>query len=148
MRDKDDGTRPTVIVTAGIVHKDGRLLIAQRRKGSDLAYKWEFPGGKIEPGESPEECIKRELREELGIETEVEDIYHAFFYDYPEFRVLLLCYRCIILSGEPCPLECESVKWVDYDGLRREMQEGRMVGADVRLVQRLLSRGLPPLRSV
>lgn len=138
----DERARPTVIVTAGIVEREGKVLIAQRRRGSDLAYKWEFPGGKIEPGESPEQCIERELHEELGIEVRAGDIYHAFFHDYPESRVLLLCYRCAIVDGEPRALECESVRWVDLKGLR-ELYDGRMVGADVRLVERLLSRGLP-----
>lgn len=60
-------------VTAAVIEKDGRVLIAQRKTGDALAGKWEFPGGKLEPGETPEACLRRELREEFGVETEIGD---------------------------------------------------------------------------
>lgn len=82
-----------LIVTAGVVYKDDAVLIARRTAGA-LEGLWEFPGGKLERGESPEECLTRELREELGLNVEIEDIFRVVYHVYAHGPVLLLAYRC------------------------------------------------------
>lgn len=82
-----------LIVTAGVIRRDDTVLIARRESGP-LAGQWEFPGGKLEPGESPEACLARELQEELGLEVEVGDIFTVVYHEYPGGPVLLLAYTC------------------------------------------------------
>ncbi len=82
-----------LIVTAGVIHKDDAVLVARRTAGA-LEGLWEFPGGKLERGESPEECLARELREELGLDVEIEDIFRVVYHVYAHGPVLLLAYRC------------------------------------------------------
>ncbi|MDI6893742.1 MAG: (deoxy)nucleoside triphosphate pyrophosphohydrolase [Bacillota bacterium] len=93
-----------LIVTAGVIRKDDAVLIARRESGP-LAGQWEFPGGKLEPGESPEACLARELREELGLEVEVGDIFAVVYHEYPSGPVLLLGYTCLLPEGHACPPE-------------------------------------------
>jgi len=98
-------------VTAGIIRKDGRILICQRPEGKRLAGMWEFPGGKMEHGETPEEGLIRELREELGFEARVGRIIDAQAeYEVGEF--LILYYEVEIASGEPRALEHAQIKYV------------------------------------
>ncbi|MEW6546421.1 MAG: (deoxy)nucleoside triphosphate pyrophosphohydrolase [Bacillota bacterium] len=85
--------RYPLIVTAGVIRRDDTVLIARRESGP-LAGQWEFPGGKLEPGESPEACLARELQEELGLEVEVGDIFAVVYHEYPSGPVLLLAYAC------------------------------------------------------
>ncbi len=87
-------------VTAAVIERDGRILIARRGKGSHLEGKWEFPGGKIEPGESPEECLRRELREEFGVEAEVGEFICASPHDYGHVAIELLAYRVDRVEGD------------------------------------------------
>ncbi|MEW6399341.1 MAG: (deoxy)nucleoside triphosphate pyrophosphohydrolase [Bacillota bacterium] len=91
-----------LIVTAGVIRKDDAVLIARRESGP-LAGQWEFPGGKLEPGESPEACLARELREELGLEVEVGDIFAVVYHEYPSGPVLLLGYTCRLPERHACP---------------------------------------------
>jgi 8-oxo-dGTP diphosphatase len=102
----------TVLVAAGVLERQGRILAARRKKGSHLEGHWEFPGGKIEDGESPEECLVRELEEEIGVFVRPGRILEAVFHRYPEKSVLLLFYRCELLEGEPRAIECDEVRWV------------------------------------
>src|SRR5205085_11354747 len=97
----------TVDVAIGLVWRDGRLLIARRPAGVHLGGLWEFPGGKIEPGETPEACILRELREEVGIEAEVNGEREVIFFTYPERSVRLHPLDCRWRAGEPHPAVCE-----------------------------------------
>ncbi len=88
---------PFLIVSAGLVLRhDGALLIARRPPGGFMPGYWEFPGGKLEEGETPEACLAREIREELGVEVRVGRIFHVKIHAYPDRRVLLLFYRCAI----------------------------------------------------
>ncbi|MFI5294476.1 MAG: 8-oxo-dGTP diphosphatase MutT [Thermodesulfovibrionales bacterium] len=89
-----------VKVVAGVIERDGKVLIVRRMKGDKLGNKWEFPGGKLESGETPEEALRRELREELDIETEVGAFICSSSYEYPHITVELLAYRVRLLSGE------------------------------------------------
>ena len=102
-----------LIVVAGVAVRGGRLMICRRRPDASNGLKWEFPGGKIEPGESPEAALARELREELDVEVRVGRIADAVFYRYPGRDVLVLFYRCEITSGEPKAIDCDAVAWVN-----------------------------------
>ena len=106
---------PTMtVVAAALVDGDGRVLLQQRAPGRHMAGLWEFPGGKVEPGERPEQALVRELAEELGIETEIACIAPATFASAPlgERHLLLLLYICRKWRGEPRPLDATALKWV------------------------------------
>jgi len=120
-------------VTAALIFRDGRLLITQRRPGDHLGGLWEFPGGKIEPGETPEACLRRELQEELGIEVAVGDRFAEITHDYPERRVDLQFFRCTITHGEPAHLQCADLAWVTRD----ELDRYKFPAADAALLARL-----------
>lgn len=122
------------IVTAAAMIKDGKVLIAQREAGSHMEFRWEFPGGKLEPGEDPEECIVREIKEELDMEIEVIDIYKVVKFNYEEKDILLLCYLCKILKGQGKTVECNDFKWVK----REELANFDFVPADTAIVEKLL----------
>jgi 8-oxo-dGTP diphosphatase len=109
-----------LMVVAAILERDGRVLIGQRRPGGSHALKWEFPGGKVEAGESPEEAIIRELREELGIEAaEVQEI-HRYEYAYPGKRPLLLVFlRVPVFTGEPVNQAFARIAWAAPGDFRR-----------------------------
>lgn len=101
-----------LIVAAAVAVRDGRILLCQRRPGVHNGLKWEFPGGKLEPGETPEAALARELREELGVEAEVGRVLDAVLHRYPDRDVLLLFYACRIPRGEPSTLDCNAAAWV------------------------------------
>jgi len=109
-----------LVVACALVDTDGRVLIAQRPEGKQLAGLWEFPGGKIEPGETPEETLVRELREELGIETQTACLAPLTFasHSYDGFHLLMPLYVCRKFSGIPQPLDAQSLKWVKPTKLR------------------------------
>jgi len=112
------GTEP-IQVAAALILREGRYLITQRRADVHLGGLWEFPGGKREPGESLEACLRRELREELGIEISNPMLFQVIPHDYPEKSVELHFFRCAISSGLPRPLGCEDLQWVAPDELGR-----------------------------
>ena len=100
------------IGVAVIINSEGKILIDRRKPEGEMGGLWEFPGGKIEPGETVEECIKREIKEELNIEIEVGDRLTTIAHDYKNFRVTLYVHFCKHLSGNPQPIECEEIHWV------------------------------------
>jgi mutator protein MutT len=108
------GPDPADIVegTLAVIERDGEILLSLRPEGKHLAGYWEFPGGRIEPGESPEACVVRELREELGVSIRVLETFGTIEHAYPEKRVRLHGFRCEIVSGDPRPLQCDAVEWV------------------------------------
>jgi 8-oxo-dGTP diphosphatase len=120
-------------VAAGVISVDGRILAARRKAGAHLGGKWEFPGGKLEPDESPDECLVREFQEELGIQIRVGQILDVIFHRYPERTVLLLFYACELIDGEPRPLGCEELAWVD----KKELSTLDWVPADWPFVRQL-----------
>ena len=106
---------PTLIVAAAaLVDADGRVLLQKRAAGRQMAGLWEFPGGKVEPGETPEAALARELREELGIETEQACLAPAAFASAPlgDRHLLLLLFICRKWRGNPVPLDAEALRWV------------------------------------
>lgn len=111
-----DGDRPQprtqpLLVSAAVIPDGDRLLLAQRRPDDHLGGLWEFPGGKIRPGESPEEALTREIAEELGVRIVVERPLAFLHWRYPEKRVLLLFQLCRIAAGVPRALECAAVRY-------------------------------------
>ncbi len=106
-------------VSAGLVFRAGRLLITQRPVGGHLAGLWEFPGGKREPGESFEQCLRRELKEELGVEIRVHEEIERITHTYPEKTVHLRFFRCSLLEpdDEPRTLGCQAIGWATPDTL-------------------------------
>ena len=101
-----------VVVAAAVVVRDGQVLLTRRAEGQHLAGLWEFPGGKLEDGESPEEALVRECQEECGIEVAVIEILDVTHHRYPEKEVLLLFYRCELRSGEVRHLQVADHAWV------------------------------------
>lgn len=122
-----------IVVSAAIIHMDDKILIAQRLEGSHLEFLWEFPGGKVEEGESPEECIVREILEELGIRIEVSDIYDVVFNKYDDRTILLLVYDCEYVSGDPKPIECNAFNWVTID----ELDSYKFTYADEKVINKM-----------
>jgi 8-oxo-dGTP diphosphatase len=99
-------------VAAGLVFRGGRLLITQRKAGAHLAGLWEFPGGKRHEGEGWEDCLRRELREELAIDVSVGRIFEEVTHAYPAKTVRLRFFVCTLPAGEPQPLDCAALAWV------------------------------------
>ena len=110
--------RKTIRVVAALIREDDKVFATQRGYG---VYKdwWEFPGGKIEPGESPEVALAREIREELAAEIYVDKYLMTVEYDYPEFHLSMDCFWCRIKEGSLTLLEHEAAKWLPLDDLRQ-----------------------------
>lgn len=123
----------TVLVTAGVIIRRKRVLVTQRRGDALRGGLWEFPGGKVNDEEDPRKALERELKEELGIDTQVGEVLETAFHLYPEYPILLLAYRCRIKKGIPRPIGCQDLRWV---GLK-ELMELPMPPADVPIRVRL-----------
>lgn len=108
---------PVIEVSAGLIFHGGRLLIAQRHADSHLGGLWEFPGGKREANESYEQCLQRELLEELGVTVAVGELFASVDHDYPAKSVYLRFFLCRLVSGEPRALGCAAVNWITRDQL-------------------------------
>lgn len=106
----------TIQVVAALIVHDGRIFATQRGYGDWKGY-WEFPGGKVEPGETPEDALTREIREELATEIRVERYVTTIEWDYPAFHLSMRCYLCSVLSGSLTLLEHEAAAWLDRDHL-------------------------------
>src|SRR4051812_41364678 len=101
-----------IIVTAAIIHRDRHILLTKRPANVHLANLWEFPGGKVEAGESLEAALRRELREELGVDTNVADEFYTTTHHYPTKSVELHFFNCTIVSGELRAIEVAEFRWV------------------------------------
>ena len=106
----------TVKVVAAIIHRDGKIFATARGYG-DFKGGWEFPGGKIEPGETPEEALKREILEELDTEIRVEELIDTIEYDYPTFHLSMECFWCSIVRGDLILNEAEAARWLTREAL-------------------------------
>lgn len=120
-------------VAAGLIFRDGKLLITQRPQDAHLGGLWEFPGGKRHPGETFQECLRRELKEELGIEVRVGSLVETLTHDYPEKTVHLKFFHCALKRNEPRPLACPALAWVR----REELARYAFPDADARLLDML-----------
>jgi len=133
--------RARKLVVAGLIIGDGRVLITQRRADQALPLQWEFPGGKVEPGEAPVAALVRELREEIGVEVAVGRIWDVLFHAYPAFDLVMLVYACRIVEGDPRTVEVADLRWVPPG----ELPAWDILPADRPLVQRIVDEGLPEL---
>jgi 8-oxo-dGTP diphosphatase len=122
-----------IIVAAAVVIEDRRVLLTRRHQHQHLGGLWEFPGGKLEKGESPEEALVRECREECGIEVAVHEVLDVTHHRYPEREVLLLFYRCELCEGPVRHLQVADHAWVAPGDLGRYA----LPPADQRVVERI-----------
>ncbi|MGF9943003.1 (deoxy)nucleoside triphosphate pyrophosphohydrolase [Priestia megaterium] len=120
-------------VVAAIIKEKDQLLIAQRHSKDPLAGKWEFPGGKLEPGETPEECLVREIREELRVEIEIRSFYDDNVYGSKDQAIHLLFYWAEVVNGEVTPVVHDDIKWINI----KELARFDFAPADIPIVKRL-----------
>jgi len=120
-------------VAAGLVFREGKLLITQRPAGAHLGGLWEFPGGKREANETFEDCVRRELEEELGIAVAVGEMLESLTHEYPEKAVHLKFFHCRWLRHEPRALGCPAFAWVG----REQLRDYEFPAADGRLLDKL-----------
>jgi mutator protein MutT len=120
-------------VTAAIWVENGRVLIARRRAGASQAGLWEFPGGKVQSGESPEQCLKREIQEELGIRIVVGDFFGESIYAYGDKTIRLLAYHVCSAQGRACANDHAELAWVKM----AELDRYRFSPADLPFVEKL-----------
>ena len=130
------GKRLLLVAACALVDADGRVLLAQRPEGKQLAGLWEFPGGKVEPGETPEQCIIRELHEEIGIETDIPCLAPLTFasHSYDDFHLLMPLFVCRRFRGIAQPREGQALKWVRP----KQMRDYPMPPADAPLIPFLI----------
>lgn len=121
-------------VAAAIIRKDGKILVCKRGAGGSCAHLWEFPGGKLEPGETLEQCVVRECREELEINISVNDISGKTSYQYPEREVALTFFDAELLSGKIKKKVHEEIRWV----LPTELNQFLFCPADNEIIQKVL----------
>lgn len=129
-------TMKQIEVVAAIIHDDkGRIFATQRGYG-DYKDGWEFPGGKMEPGETPEEALKREIREELETKIVVERLVQTVEYDYPQFHLKMHCFWCRIESGSLTLKEHEAARWLTKD----ELDSVQWLPADLEVINELKAK--------
>ncbi|HTY88471.1 MAG TPA: 8-oxo-dGTP diphosphatase MutT [Candidatus Acidoferrum sp.] len=122
-----------VEVAAALIFRNGRILITQRHRDAHLGGLWEFPGGKREPCETFKQCLKREIREELGVGISVGALFESVTHAYPEKTVRLEFFVCRLTGGEPQPIGCAALQWVT----RRELGAYEFPAADACLLRKL-----------
>lgn len=122
----------TIQVVAALIVHDKRIFATQRGYGDWKGY-WEFPGGKVEPGETPEAALEREIREELATEIRAERYVTTIEWDYPSFHLSMRCYLCSILSGNLTLLEHEAAAWLE----REQLRDVRWLPADETIIDEI-----------
>ena len=117
-RTKAEGSGGLAIkVTAAVIERGGKVLIARRKKSDRFEGRWEFPGGKIEAGESPEECLRRELREEMGVEVETEEFLCSVSFETSGLSIELMAFRASLLAGEVRCHDHDEIRWIEPEHL-------------------------------
>ena len=133
------GAKKQIEVSAALIFCDGKLLITQRHANAHLGGLWEFPGGKREPGETFEQCLIREIREELGIEIEAGKLFEEISHAYADKAVHLKFFVCKLISGKLRALDCAAFKWVE----KAELADFDFPAADARLLEKLRAYTFP-----
>jgi mutator protein MutT len=133
---KEKNHKPHFHVTAGLIFRDGRLLLTKRPQGKHLAGFWEFPGGKQEENESLEACLEREIKEELGLEVHAGKHVLTIDHDYQGQSISLHLFECAEIRGEPKPLESPEIRWV----LPQELSQYRLPPPDLEILPAVLKR--------
>jgi 8-oxo-dGTP diphosphatase len=126
-----------LLVVAALIEQEGRVLVAQRRPDQSQPLAWEFPGGKVEPGESPGQALVREIEEELACSIEVGAVIDVVFFAYETFDLIMPVYRATIRAGVPVARQVAAVAWVT----RAELPNLAFTAADVPLARRLAGEG-------
>lgn len=135
-QDANQKSKRTVRVVAALIEGEGgKVLITQRRPQAFMPLKWEFPGGKVEPGESDVQALMRELKEELGIDTEVGEEFMALLHTYPDFEIDFHVYRCKLVCGKIRNLGVHDFRWVNLS----DLENYEFPPADQPTVKQLLS---------
>ena len=124
---------PHFDVTAAVIRRNGRVLIAQRPFGGRLGGLWEFPGGKVEAGETLPQCLRREIKEELGFRIKVGEFITSIDHAYTHFKITLHAFECTVVSGEPRKLGVEDFKWVRLS----ELGKFAFAKTDLRIIEAL-----------
>lgn len=122
----------TINVVAAVIKRDNKIFATQRGYG-EFKGGWEFPGGKVEPGEAPKAALIREIREELNTVIQVHDIIGTIEYDYPSFHLNLCCYWCSLVSGKLELLEHEAARWLRRD----ELHSVLWLPADIQFLEKI-----------
>ncbi len=135
----NEKTKPTLVTAALICSNNAEILITQRPSGKLFPLKWEFPGGKVEPNEDPEDCLVRELKEELNLEIEVVEPFITVNHQYAEFYISLMTFWCKIKKGKPTLIEHNDYRWVRP----HELSLFDFVDADAILIKRIIEKGIP-----
>lgn len=125
----------TIRVVAAVILSEGKVFVTQRGYG-DFKGGWEFPGGKIEEGETPEDALRREIFEELDTEIVVGELIDTIEYDYPNFHLSMDCFWCDIVNGNLVLKEHEAAKWLDKENL----YSVEWLPADVSLIEKIALR--------
>ena len=125
-------TRKHIEVAAAIIIDHGKIFATQRGYG-EFKDGWEFPGGKIEQGETPRQAVIREVREELDMEIEVGELFDTVEYDYPNFHLTMYCFICTVKSGDLVLKEHEAAKWLT----RETLDSVEWLPADIELIEKL-----------
>lgn len=130
--DPDPHAQPLLVV-AGLIERGGKFLIAQRPSGDWMEGYWEFPGGKLHPGEDPRKGLEREIQEELSLQVQADEVEEVLLHQYPDRTVLLLFFHCRVTEGEPSSCLGQNLRWASPS----EMSEMEFLPADLPVIRRL-----------
>jgi 8-oxo-dGTP diphosphatase len=125
--------KPTIHVVAGIIRREGKILLARRAPHKPMPGKWEFPGGKVEEGESPQAALEREIYEEFGVRIEVDDFFSQNLHDYGAFKIELDAYFADWIDGDFSLTDHDAIAWVR----REDLQNFDLTEADIPFVRLL-----------
>ncbi|HBP88557.1 MAG: 8-oxo-dGTP diphosphatase MutT [Nitrospira sp.] len=137
MKNRDLQKSSPIVVAAAIIWQKDTILLSRRKQESHQGGLWEFPGGKKESGETLEDCLRRELQEELGVEISKPRAFHTLRHQYPDQEVKLYFYTCSIIQGVPQALECAEIAWVH----KHELLSYEFPPADIPVLHKILQVG-------